>query len=121
MAATGGIGIDHALDTAATAGTMTACVSALRPGGQLTVLGVPSLEAGIELPLIAWALAEKTVTGSFLGSSNPHREFPRLLSLWRAGRLDLEGMVTATRPLDEIHAAFDDMKAGTGLRTVIAL
>ena len=121
MESTGGIGVDHAFDTAATSATMTACVGGLRSGGQLTVLGVPGFTDGVDVPLIAWALAEKTVTGSFLGSSNPHREFPRLLSLWRAGRLDLEGMVTATRPLDELSNAFDDMKAGTGLRTVIAL
>lgn len=121
MEATKGIGIDHAFDTAATSSTMTACVRALRSGGQLTVVGVPAVGDGIDLPLIAWALAEKTVTGSFLGSSNPHREFPRLLSLWRAGRLDLEGMVTATRPLTELPTAFADMKAGAGLRTVIDL
>ena len=121
MDATAGVGVDHALDTAATSATMTACVQALRSGGQLTVVGVPPLDATISVPLIAWALAEKTVTGSFLGSSNPHREFPRLLSLWRAGRLDLEGMVTSTRPLTELPAAFADMKAGTGLRTVIHL
>ena len=66
-------------------------------------------------------VAEKRLTGSFLGSSNPHLEFPRLLALWRAGRLDLEGMVTATRPLAEIPAAFADMSDGVGLRTVIDL
>ena len=119
LEATDGIGVDHAFDVAANSATMTACVSAVRSGGQLTVIGVPGFADSIGVPLIAWALAEKTVTGSFLGSSNPHREFPRLLSLWRAGRLDLEGMVTRTRPLDDLPAAFADMKAGTGLRTVI--
>ena len=100
---------------------MTACVGALRSGGQMTVVGVPGVDDAVGVPLIAWALAEKTITGSFLGSSNPHREFPRLLSLWRAGRLDLEGMVTATRPLEDIGAAVADMHAGAGLRTVIEL
>ena len=121
MELTGGIGVDHAIDTAATAATMTACVSGLRSGGSLVVVGVPGFEARIELPVISWALSEKKVTGSFLGSSNPHLEFPRLLSLWRAGRLDLEGMVTATRPLEELPLAFEDMKAGRGLRTVVDL
>jgi Zn-dependent alcohol dehydrogenase len=116
-----GVGADHAIDTAATPATMTASLNALRPGGSLTVVGVPSFEAKIDLPVITWALAEKKVQGSFLGSSNPHLEFPRLLGLWRAGRLDLEGMVTATRPLEDLETAFDDMKAGRGLRTVIAL
>ena len=89
------------------------------PGGSVTVVGVPGFEDRVELPMIAWALSEKRLTGSFLGSSNPHLEFPRLLELWRTGRLDLEGMVTATRPLAEIPAAFADMTNGVGLRTVI--
>ena len=56
-----------------------------------------------------------------IGSSNPHLEFPRLLDLWRAGRLDLENMVSAVRPLTEIPDAFRDMLAGHGLRTVVDL
>jgi S-(hydroxymethyl)glutathione dehydrogenase/alcohol dehydrogenase len=44
-----------------------------------------------------------------------------LLALWRAGRLDLEHMITARRPLEQINEAFADMKAGVGLRTVVTI
>jgi S-(hydroxymethyl)glutathione dehydrogenase / alcohol dehydrogenase len=44
-----------------------------------------------------------------------------LLSLWRSGRLDLESMVTAQRPLDEINEAVDDIHAGRGIRTVLQI
>jgi Zn-dependent alcohol dehydrogenase len=118
---TGGIGLDHVIDTAATSATISGALQAIRPGGSVTVVGVPGFEVRVELPVIAWALSEKRLSGSFLGSSNPHLEFPRLLSMWRSGRLDLENMVTAVRPLSEIPAAFDDMDAGVGLRTVIDL
>jgi S-(hydroxymethyl)glutathione dehydrogenase/alcohol dehydrogenase len=116
---TDGVGLDHTIDTAARPDTVTTGLLAVRPGGSVTVVGVPGFEDRVELPTIAWALSEKRLTGSFLGSSNPHLEFPRLLALWRSGRLDLEGMVTATRPLAEIPAAFADMTGGIGLRTVI--
>ena len=56
-----------------------------------------------------------------LGSSNGRRDIPRLLALWRAGRLDLEGMITARRPLAEVNEAFADMTAGLGLRTVLTI
>jgi len=56
-----------------------------------------------------------------LGSSNGRRDIPRLLALWRAGRLDLEAMITARRPLAEINEAMDDMTAGRGLRTVLTI
>jgi Zn-dependent alcohol dehydrogenase len=64
---------------------------------------------------------EKKMLGSLLGGANASLEIPRLLALWRAGRLDLEAMVTAVRPLAEINDAVDDMLAGRGLRTVLTI
>ncbi len=64
---------------------------------------------------------EKKLVGCYLGSSNPVRDFPRILDLWRAGRIDLESMVTARRPLDEINAAVADLRAGVGVRTVLEM
>ena len=46
---------------------------------------------------------------------------PRLLSLWRRGALDLESMISYRRPLAEIEAGADDMRAGRGIRTVLTL
>ena len=50
--------------------------------------------------------------GSFLGSCNSRRDIPRLIALWRAGRLDLEGMITSRRPLAEVNEAFADIDRG---------
>jgi Zn-dependent alcohol dehydrogenase len=47
------------------------------------------------------------------------REIPRLIALWQTGRLDLASLVTARRPLGEIDAAMDDLRAGKGIRTVL--
>jgi S-(hydroxymethyl)glutathione dehydrogenase/alcohol dehydrogenase len=54
-----------------------------------------------------------------LGSVNARRDIPILVSLWQSGRLDLEGLVTAHRPIDEINEAFDDLRASRGIRTVL--
>jgi Zn-dependent alcohol dehydrogenase len=61
------------------------------------MVGVPKLEDRVDIPALFFALQEKKLIGCFLGSSNPAREVPRLLALWRAGRLDLEHMITARR------------------------
>jgi Zn-dependent alcohol dehydrogenase len=61
----------------------------------------------------------KRLLGCILGSSNSLREIPRLVSLWKAGRLDLESLVTQRRPLAEINAALDDLRASRGIRTVL--
>ena len=72
------------------------------------------------LSLMDLMVNEKRVLGSLIGSSLVHRDVPRLLSLWRAGRLDLDSLVTSIRPIDEINAGFDDLAAGAGIRTVVS-
>jgi Zn-dependent alcohol dehydrogenase len=116
-----GIGVDYAFDAVGMSQLVVTGVNACRPGGLTVAVGVPRMGDTLSMPAMLLALSEKKISGCFLGSSNPHLEFNRLLALWKAGRLDLEGMVTARRPLEEINEAFSDMKAGKGIRTVIDL
>jgi S-(hydroxymethyl)glutathione dehydrogenase / alcohol dehydrogenase len=118
---TDGIGFDYAFDTAAKRQTIAGCLHATRAGGATTLIGVPGLEDPLDYPPFLFIGGEKKLQGCYLGSSNPHREFPRLLELWRAGLLDLEGMVTRRRPLEEVGEAFTDLQQGVGIREVIAL
>ena len=66
-------------------------------------------------------MTEKTLRGCVYGSSNAHRDIPRYLDLWQAGRLPLDRLVTAQRPLDEIDLALADLHDGHGVRTVLDL
>jgi Zn-dependent alcohol dehydrogenase len=119
QAATGQIGVDYAFDAVGVPALVETGLNACRPGGTTVAVGVPKMTDAYTVQALFFAMGEKKLTGCFLGSSNPQREFPRLLDLWRNGRLDLDGLVTARRPLDEINEAFADMKAGRGLRTVL--
>jgi S-(hydroxymethyl)glutathione dehydrogenase/alcohol dehydrogenase len=86
------------------------------------IVGVPGIDDPFSYPIPALlAVAEKKVIGSVLGSCNSLRDIPRMVAMWRAGQLDLEALVTARRPLDEINDAFIDLAAGVGIRTVIDL
>jgi S-(hydroxymethyl)glutathione dehydrogenase / alcohol dehydrogenase len=62
---------------------------------------------------------EKNLRGSYYGSANIGRDFPRLIALWRAGRLDLDGMITRRLALEDINDAFAVMQAGEAIRQVI--
>ena len=121
LALTGGIGVDYAFEAVGGAPLVEACIQATRPGGTTVMVGVGGLEEQVSFPALLFGVTERKLLGCFLGSSNPAREFPRLLELWRAGRLDLDGMVTGRRPLDEVNEGFADLRAGRGLRTVIEL
>ena len=61
----------------------------------------------------------KNFMGSYYGSVDVRSDFHRLLKLWKAGQLDLEGMITKRMKIDEINDAFDAMKRGEVIRTVI--
>ena len=58
--------------------------------------------------------------GSLLGSCHSHRDVPKFLALWRKGALDLEGMISHRRPIEEINEGMDDMRASRGIRTVLS-
>ncbi|MDX1736125.1 MAG: Zn-dependent alcohol dehydrogenase [Halioglobus sp.] len=119
---TDNIGMDYAFETAGIAKLAEVALSIIRPGGTAVCVGAAPLDQGIEInPLTLFSSFEKKLCGCLMGSSNSLREIPRLASLYKSRQLDLERMVTRRRPLEEINEAFDDLKAGRGIRTVLEI
>jgi Zn-dependent alcohol dehydrogenase len=117
-----GVGVDYAFETAGRASLVGVGLAAARNGGSVVCVGAPPVAEKIEIaPAALFTVSEKKLLGCVLGSSNSLREIPRLLSLWRAGRLDLESLITARRPLAEIDAAMTDLREGRGIRTVLSI
>ena len=54
-----------------------------------------------------------------MGSAAPQRDIPRFMALWRAGRLPVEALHSATRPLSEINEAFEDLARGDAIRQIL--
>jgi Zn-dependent alcohol dehydrogenase len=118
---TGGIGADYAFEAAGRAALIEAGLQATRFGGTVVVVGVPPLTETVTInPIALFQTAEKKLLGSLLGSVNARRDIPLLVSLWQAGRLDLEGLVTQRRPMAEVNEAFDDLRQSRGIRTVLS-
>lgn len=119
---TGGIGVDYAFEAAGVAALVTQCFFAARLGGTIVVVGAPPIDQALTIaPAALVASMGKTFRGTLLGDCNSVRDIPRLLALWRAGRLDLDPLITARRPLDEINEAVADLRAAKGVRTVLTL
>jgi S-(hydroxymethyl)glutathione dehydrogenase/alcohol dehydrogenase len=53
------------------------------------------------------------------GSANVRTFMPKLLRLWKAGKLDLEGMISRRMKLEDVNEAFRAMQAGEVIRTVL--
>jgi S-(hydroxymethyl)glutathione dehydrogenase/alcohol dehydrogenase len=118
---TGGIGVDYAFDGAGSHELIQHCLSASRIGGTTVMVGAPIDPRPLEIPIPALFLTwEKKLVGSLLGSCHSHRDVPRLLALWRKGALDLEGMISQRRPIEDINLGLDDLRASRGIRTVLS-
>ena len=116
------VGPDYAFECAGLAALAQVGIAATRPGGMTVLVGAPTAEQAITIaPAVLFGIEEKQLKGCFLGSCNSLRDVPRMVDLWRAGQLDLEGLITHRRPLDEINEAFADMEAGRGIRTVLEM
>jgi Zn-dependent alcohol dehydrogenase len=84
-------------------------------------VGIPRADAEVSLPALSIPRLERRILGSIYGSSRPERDFPRILELYRSGRLPLEQLVSHRLPLDEVAEAFRLMRSGDAVRVVLDL
>jgi len=88
--------------------------------GKVVVTNVHNYaENEVALSPIDLVLMEKQVRGALFGSSNPRSDIPRLLDLYRNGKLMLNELITKRYQLDEVNEGFADMRDGKNLRGVI--
>jgi S-(hydroxymethyl)glutathione dehydrogenase/alcohol dehydrogenase len=83
------------------------------------VIGLGGLKETVELKAFLLPLFEKKLLGCWYGGANVHLEIPRLLALYRAGKLKLDELVTRRYALTQVNEAFADMTAGVNARGVI--
>ncbi|MFQ5415446.1 MAG: Zn-dependent alcohol dehydrogenase [Myxococcota bacterium] len=116
------VGVDYAFETAGLASLVETGLAAARNGGTVVCVGAAPLDQSITIaPAVMLTISGKKLFGCVLGGVNSLREIPRLIALWQAGRLDLDGLITARRPLAEINEAIEDLRAGRGVRTVLSI
>jgi S-(hydroxymethyl)glutathione dehydrogenase/alcohol dehydrogenase len=118
-ALSGGRGVDVAFEVVGRPELVRDAFDSTRPGGTTVIVGMPALDAEVSLPMFSWFHEEKRVVGCNYGSAQVRRDFPRLVALTEAGLLDVGSAVTAVRPLDDVNAALDDLRAGVVVRTVL--
>lgn len=116
---TKGIGFDYAFEAVGLPATIRGAYDAARRGGTACIVGVGRMEEMVSFSAFELFYAEKTLLGTIYGSADVRRDFDRMIRLWRAGRLDLSGMVSKTCGLHDINTALDDMRAGRVIRTVV--
>jgi S-(hydroxymethyl)glutathione dehydrogenase / alcohol dehydrogenase len=117
---TGGEGFDYAFEVVGTPQTIRAAWGAARRGGTVVVVGAGRTDQQVEFTPFELLFDGKQILGSLYGSADVRRDYARLLDLWRAGRLDLEGMITQRIGLDDIDDALAALGRGDVIRQVIS-
>jgi S-(hydroxymethyl)mycothiol dehydrogenase len=118
---TGGFGADVVIDAVGRPETWKQAFYARDLAGTVVLVGVPTPEMTLELPLLDVFGRGGSLKSSWYGDCLPSRDFPMLVDLYQQGRLDLDVFVSEMIALDEVEKAFDKMHHGDVLRSVVVL
>jgi S-(hydroxymethyl)glutathione dehydrogenase/alcohol dehydrogenase len=114
---TGG-GVHYAFEALGTKGTAEQAFAMLRPGGTATIIGMVPFGVKIELHGYDF-LRDRKVQGTSMGGNRFRVDMPRLLSLWRQGKLKLDYLISGRLKLGEINEAFAALKSAVAVRQLI--
>jgi len=120
-ALTGGNGADVVIEAIGRPETYEQAFYARDLAGTVVLVGVPTPDMKIELPLIDVFGRGGALKSSWYGDCLPSRDFPMLVDLYLQGRFDLDGFVSETIGLDDVEEAFAKMHRGEVLRSVVML
>jgi S-(hydroxymethyl)mycothiol dehydrogenase len=118
---TGGFGADVVIEAVGRPETYEQAFYARDLAGTVVLVGVPTPEMKLELPLLDVFGRGGSLKSSWYGDCLPSRDFPMLIDLHLQGRLDLGAFVTETIELDAVEKAFERMHHGDVLRSVVVL
>ena len=118
---TGGFGADVVIDAVGRPETWKQAFYGRDLAGTVVLVGVPTPDMRIEMPLVDFFSRGGALKSSWYGDCLPSRDFPYLIDLYNQGRLDLDSFVSETISLDGVEKAFTKMHDGQVLRSVVVL
>jgi S-(hydroxymethyl)mycothiol dehydrogenase len=118
---TGGFGADVVIEAVGRPETYRQAFYMRDLAGTVVLVGVPTPEMRLDLPLLDVFAGGGALKSSWYGDCLPSRDFPMLVDLYQQGRLDLDAFVTEQVSLDDVEKAFATMREGGVLRSVVTL
>lgn len=112
-------GAEYVFESVGSEKVLIQAYQSTRRGGTTITLGLPHPEKMFSIPAFSITAEERTIKGSYMGSSVPGRDIPRYISLYQAGLLPVDKLLTHTIPLEEINEGFDRLAAGKAIRQIV--
>ncbi|HJU18261.1 MAG TPA: Zn-dependent alcohol dehydrogenase [Stellaceae bacterium] len=111
-------GVQYSFEALGTKRTAEQAFEMLRPGGTATIIGMVPFGLKIELHGYDF-LRDRKIQGTSMGGNRFRVDMPRLLSLWRQGRLKLDHLISGRLKLDQINEGFAALKSAAPVRQLI--
>jgi S-(hydroxymethyl)glutathione dehydrogenase/alcohol dehydrogenase len=118
-ALTGGRGADYVFVTVGSPAAVSQALALARRGGTVVLVGMPAAGATAPIPVGDFAGSGLRLLGSNMGSTRLGVDVPRLIARYQEGRLELDELITARYPLEQINEAIVAMEGGEALRNVV--
>ena len=112
-------GLDTVIETAGTIPAMQLAIAITARGGSTISAGLPNVNASVSYLHASLVSEEKSIRGSYMGSCVAERDIPRLLSLYRRGKMPVNKLKSGVVKLEEINEGFDRLSDGTVLRQML--
>jgi S-(hydroxymethyl)glutathione dehydrogenase / alcohol dehydrogenase len=116
---TAGEGFDYAFEVVGAPQTIRTAWGAARRGGTVVIVGAGRADQQVEFTPFELLFDGKKMLASLYGAADVRRDYARMLGLWRAGLLDLEGMITQRLKLDDLDQGLAALGQGDVIRQVI--
>ncbi|MDV6014138.1 Zn-dependent alcohol dehydrogenase [Haloechinothrix sp. LS1_15] len=109
---TQGAGFDYAIDVVGLSTTIRSAWDQTRRGGTVVIVGAGKADEMVSFSAQELFLHDKKILGSFYGSCHVHRDTAKMIEFWRAGMLDLDGMISKRLTFDDVNKGLDVLRAG---------
>ncbi len=116
---TGGRGFDYGFEAVGKSAAIMTAWRATRRGGDVIVVGAGAVDDMVPLSAFNLLFEGKNILSSLYGGADVRRDFPFLTELYRAGRLDLESMISARIGLSDLDDAVAALRNGEVLRQIV--
>ncbi len=112
-------GVDVAIEAASSVAALDTAYRITRRGGITVTCSLTPPAHTLNVPAVHLVVEERTLKGSYLGSSVPARDIPHYIKLFKAGRLPVDRLITHRLGLDQINEGFERLASGAAVRQVI--
>ena len=118
-ALTGGRGVDYAFEVIGLPATMRQAYDCLAKRGMAVLIGVTPMKEEVSVPVMSLVFEERVLTGSLYGSASPRTDIPKLIDLYRAGKLKIDELLTRAYPFEQINEAYGALERGEVARSIV--